>query len=151
MKKGNFRKSKCIHFAIENLKPLNFWGVRKFCKQLVYQNSRSKKEGICKKKKNYFSKREKTMEKKVKKRCTFFFSNLCPALLRLLYFLPLMTGQAYLTIAAVVCVLGLQKLKKNVQANFLMGLIFWTSWRVAPMKNFFLMGIWIFPFKKKSK
>ena len=42
------------------------------------------------------------------------------------------------------CIYLLQKLKKNVQANFLMGLIFRTSWRVAPMKNFFLMGICIF-------
>ena len=34
------------------------------------------------------------------------FSNFCTALLTLLYLLPLMTGQAYLTIAAVVRVLG---------------------------------------------
>ena len=42
------------------------------------------------------------------------------------------------------CIYLLQKLKKNVQANFLMGLIFRTSWRVAPTKKKFLMGIWIF-------
>ena len=36
------------------------------------------------------------------------------------------------------------KLKKNVQANFLMGLIFRTSWRVAPTKKKSLMEIWIF-------
>ena len=41
-----------------------------------------------------------------KKQKDFIFSNICPALLRLLYFLTLMTGQAYLTIAAVVSVLG---------------------------------------------
>ena len=35
-------------------------------------------------------------------------------------------------------------MKKNVQANFLMGLIFRTSWRVAPTKKKFPMGIWIF-------
>ena len=42
------------------------------------------------------------------------------------------------------CIYLLQKLKKNVQANFVMGLIFRTSWRVAPTKKKFLMGIWIF-------
>ena len=42
------------------------------------------------------------------------------------------------------CIYLLQKLKKNVQANFLMGLIFRTSWRVAPTKKKSLMGIWIF-------
>ena len=36
------------------------------------------------------------------------------------------------------------KLEKNLQENFFMGLIFKTSWRVAPMKNKFHMGIWIF-------
>ena len=35
-------------------------------------------------------------------------------------------------------------MKKNVQANFLMGLIFRTSWRVAPTKKKFPMGICIF-------
>ena len=34
--------------------------------------------------------------------------------------------------------------EENVHSNCLMGLIFSTSWRVAPTKNFFLMGIWIF-------
>ena len=42
------------------------------------------------------------------------------------------------------CIYPLQKLKKNVQANFFMGLIFRTSWRVAPMKKKSFMGIWIF-------
>lgn len=38
--------------------------------------------------------------------CRILFSNFCPALLTLLYFLRLMTGQAFLTIAAVVSLLG---------------------------------------------
>ena len=38
------------------------------------------------------------------------------------------------------CIFLLQKLKKNVQANFLMGLIFRTSWRVAPTKKNPLWG-----------
>ena len=33
---------------------------------------------------------------------------------------------------------------KNLQDNFPMGLIFRTSWRVAPTKKKSLMGIWIF-------
>ena len=34
--------------------------------------------------------------------------------------------------------------RKNVQNNYLMGLIFSTSWRVATMKIEFYMGIWFF-------
>ena len=34
--------------------------------------------------------------------------------------------------------------EENVHNNCLMGLIFSTSWRVAPKKKKFLMGIWIF-------
>ena len=34
--------------------------------------------------------------------------------------------------------------EENVHNNYLMGLIFSTSWRVAPTKKKFLMGIWIF-------
>ena len=33
---------------------------------------------------------------------------------------------------------------EKVHNNYLMGLIFSTSWRVAPTKIKFLMGIWIF-------
>ena len=35
-------------------------------------------------------------------------------------------------------------MKINVQNNFLMGLIFRTSWWIAPIKIKILMGIWIF-------
>ena len=42
------------------------------------------------------------------------------------------------------CIYLLPKLSKNVQANFLMGLIFWKCWRVALKKFKFCMGIWIF-------
>ena len=34
--------------------------------------------------------------------------------------------------------------EENVHNNYLMGLIFGTSWRVALTKKKFLMGIWIF-------
>ena len=34
--------------------------------------------------------------------------------------------------------------EENVHSNCLMGLIFSTSWRVAPKKKKFLTGIWIF-------
>ena len=39
---------------------------------------------------------------------------------------------------------------QNLQNNYLMGLIFWRSWRVALKKIKILMGIWIFQktFKK---
>ena len=62
-----------------------------------------RKEFAKKKKRKKVQTVKKTMRKKTGQ---FFFSNICPALLRLVYFLTLMTGQAYLTIAAVVSVLG---------------------------------------------
>ena len=34
--------------------------------------------------------------------------------------------------------------EENVHNNYLMGLIFSTSWRAGPKKKKFLMGIWIF-------
>ena len=34
--------------------------------------------------------------------------------------------------------------EENVHNNYLMGLIFSTSWRVGPKKKKFHMGIWIF-------
>ena len=44
--------------------------------------------------------------------------------------------------------------EENVHNNYLMGLIFSTSWRVDPKKKKLLTGIWIFgilyPFFKKS-
>ena len=36
--------------------------------------------------------------------------------------------------------------EENVHNNYLMGLIFSTSWRVDPTKKKFPMGIWIFGF-----
>ena len=74
MKKGNFRKSKRIHFAIENLKRIEFLGVdQNLSKQLVYQNSRYKNEGICKKKKKIFLKTFKSDGKKIEKTLLQFF------------------------------------------------------------------------------
>ena len=49
------------------------------------------------------------------------------------------------------CIYLLQKLKKNVQANFVMGLIFRTSWRVAPTKKKIPYGdldFWNFVYKR---
>ena len=40
--------------------------------------------------------------------------------------------------------------EENVHSNCLMGLIFSTSWRAAPTKKKFLMGIWILEFVPKS-
>ena len=35
-------------------------------------------------------------------------------------------------------------MEENVHKNYLVGLIFWRSWGVAPKKIKFFMGIWIF-------
>ena len=62
-----------------------------------------------KKAKQKWLKKKNPGKKKIKKK---FQTKKCPALLILLYFLPLITGPYDLTIASVVSVLGYLKMKK---------------------------------------
>ncbi len=49
------------------------------------------------------------------------------------------TNICYISCTYLYCYMG-----EKVHNNYLMGLVFSTSWRVAPTKIKFLMGIWIF-------
>ena len=64
----------------------------------------------------FVKKKKKSGKKKIKKKKT----KKCPALLRLLYFLPLITGPYDLTIASVVSVLGFRYAIIILTQKFLM-------------------------------